>query len=242
MNWQKKPLIFLFCLPVFLTCGIEDYYYLPQVPERGITRRFNTEATVNMPPLSEFYATGYVVFYKIYTSDNDNDNIDILRTFPRISIDYGALLPYTDPSNATSLPSITTFSSRGFYELELEGANIRNTVLSKSGGTFKILFPPSSGNHPSIEFDGDTYFLLRSNGAGAFNPRPADRWFFSSDDLKNFDNATATVNADVSGQSGIPEFAYASMYIAAVGQNPSNFTKLYGKPTHISIFKLTPLN
>jgi len=249
MSRQKTLVIFSLCLFALLSssCGIGEDYYLPQIPESAIVRSFNTAATINIPSnlLDDVahYATGYVIFYKIYTSDTTHDTVnEILNNNARISNDYSALLQFIDPANAASIPSLTTFSGRGFYELELAGTNIRNTVLSKNGGMIRIQFDPIPGTRPSVEFNGDSYSLLRSNGGGTFNPRPTDRFFFSSPELNDFANATPVINADVSGQSGIPEFAYVSMYIAAVGQNPNTFSRLYGKPTHISIFKLPNVN
>jgi hypothetical protein len=249
MNYLKTTVILLLCF-FLLTCGIDEYYYLPQVPEDGITREVNTKADINIPSNLlngvSHYATGYVIFYKIYTSEIANDNIEILRgdDYPRIKSDYNGLFTYTDRTNATSIPSLTTFSGRGFYELELKGINI-GTILSTNGGSFSINFQPITGVEPFIEYNDKKYILLRSNDNGKFNPKPDDRYFFSSDDLKDYENAiqkSPTINADVSGQIGIPQNAFVSMYIVAVGSNPRNFTKFYGKPTHISIFKLPPLN
>jgi hypothetical protein len=244
---RQKP----FVIPAILilltfSCGIEELYYLPQIPESQITAEMNTDARVIIPAnlLSQVdhYATGYVIFYKIYISNSDNNTvIDILNNNSRILSDYNSLFSYTDPTNATSITTLTTFSGRGFYELELEGTNIRNTVLSKSGGTFDIKFPLTPGEKPYIEFSSTRYSLYRSNGGGDFTPVP-DRYFFSSEELNDYANAISTVNADVFGQSGISNFAYTSMYIVAVGSNPTTFQRLYGKPTHISVFKLTPVN
>jgi hypothetical protein len=239
MNRQKTPLIITLCL-LFSTCGIEEnFFYLPQVPESGIGRTLNTDAVISIPPLNQDYATGYIIFYKIYISDtNDNEIISILNNNTRILSDYNELFPYTDPSDTTKITSLNTFSSMRYYELELDdGTNIRNTVLSKSGGTFDIKFPSASGDKPFINFNGNKYILYRSNGGGTFNPKP-DRYFFSSPELNDSGNAVPSINADVSGQSGISEYAYVSMYIAAVGMNPENFSRLYSKPTHISIFIL----
>jgi hypothetical protein len=246
MNCLKTTVIFILCF-FLLTCGIDEYYYLPQVPEEGIKRSVNTNAEIDIPSNLlngvSHYAIGYVIFYKIYTSENENNDIEMLKTYPRISSDYNGLLTYTDRTNATSIPSLTTFSGRGFYELELEGTKI-GTVLSTNGGTFFIQFPTRPGEEPYMEIKSNEnrYILLRSNDNGKFNPIPVDRYFFSSDDLKDYANANSTINADVSGQSGIPQNAFVSMYIVAVGSNPRNFSRFYGKPTHISIFKLPPLN
>ncbi|WP_461254980.1 hypothetical protein [Treponema sp. R80B11-R83G3] len=245
MNYLKTSVIFGFCF-FLLTCGIDEYYYIPQVPEEVITSEKNTKAVINIPPnlLNDVshYATGYVIFYKIYTSNDDNDSIEILKRFPRISSDYTGLSSYTDRTNATSIPSSTTFSGRGYYELD--GINI-GTVLSINGGSFSINFDPIPGVEPYIEYRGNKLILLRSNGEGKFNPEPEDRYFFSTDDLKDYEKSSQrnpTINADVSGESGIPQNAFVSMYIVAVGRHPRNFTRLYGKPTHISIFKLPQEN
>ena len=254
MKPLKTTVIHLLCF-FLLTCGIDEYYYLPQLSENKITRQVNTYAEINIPPnmldsVSFYYAKGYVIFYKIYTSNEDNNNVDILRTFPRISSDYNGLFPYTDPTNATNIPSLNTFSSRGFYELRLEEGVINiNKLLSKeeisnNGGFFTINFQPTPGAWPTISYNGTNYKLFRSNGNGSFNTKPDDSrfgYFFSSEELRDYKNASQTspnINGDVSGQSGNPPYAFVSMYIVAVGSNPSNINTLYGKPTHISIFKL----
>jgi hypothetical protein len=248
MNCLKTPVIFILCF-FLLTCGIDEYYYIPQVPEGGITTNFNTDAEIRIPSNLlndvEHYAPVYIIFYKIYTSNDDSNNINILRTYPRISSDYNALDSYTDPTKVTSIPSSTTFSNRGYYELELKDKDI-NTVISKKGGTFRINFHQIPGKEPVIiDENENNYILLRSNDRGKFNPKPENRYFFSSDDLKDYENSSQkspTINADVSGESGIPANAFVSMYIVAAGSNPKTFSKFYGKPTHISIFKLPPPN
>jgi hypothetical protein len=247
MNLKKTSVIFLLCFLALLSCGIEELSYLPQVPESVITRTLYSDAEIRIPSNlldQTHYASGYAIFYKIYIINTSYETYSDLITAPGISYDYGALLSYTDPSNTSSITSLNTFSNRGFYELELEGSNIRNTVLSKSGGTINIKFDIRPGERASIEYSGIKYILWRSNGGGAFRPQPTNRYFLNHDDLRNYSNMNATYNADVSGQNSANEYesAYASMYIVAVGQNPSNFTRLYGKPTHISIFKLTQAN
>jgi len=250
MNCLRVTVIFLLCF-FLLTCGIDEYFYLPQLSQGRILYEFNTKAEIDIPSNffgQTYYATGYTIFYRIYVSNIDieitvNDIINKNPSLTNSSIyrDYYSLYSYTDPANTTSITSLTTFSSRGFYELELEDIDIKNTVLSKSGGTFTIQFPTRPGEKPFIVYNGKEYSLLRSNDKGSFNPKP-DKYFRNSDDLKDYANATSTINADVSGQSNVnaQTIVYASMYIVAVGQNPRNFTRLYSKPTHISIFKLTP--
>jgi len=240
----------MLCIFALLSCGIEEYYYLPQVPESRVVRSLNNGATIDtsnvIDPTEHYYATGYIIYYKIYISDFDSDNIDsIISNNSGISSDFSSLSSFTNPANSSSIPSITTFSGRGFYELELEGKNIRDIALAKSGGFFRLFFPTSIDIRPYLDQDteenGNEYSLYRSNGRGTFNPVP-DRYFFSSTQLNDYANATSTINADVLGQSGISEIAYALMYIVAVGQDPNTFSRIYGKPTFISVFKLTKSN
>jgi hypothetical protein len=251
MNCIKTQVIFVLCLFSLLSCGIDDYYYLPQLSEGRITSQFNTKAEINIP--SNFfsqnqaaYASGFAIFYKIYISNLDINAVNDINNYrdSNIYMDYSSLYQFTDPSNTTSITSLTTFSSRGFYELELEGIDIRSTVLSTGGGSFIIQFPTVFGDKPFITYSGNNYSLLRSNDRGVFNPKP-DKYFRNSDDLRDYANAISTINADVSGlpsSVNAQTKAYASMYIVAVGQNPRNFTRLYSKPTHINIFLLPQMN
>jgi len=247
MNRQNKPVIFILCILTLLSCGIDEYSYIPQVPEGNITRNLTDKADITLPSLASIsYATGYIIYYKIYIIGTVYGTVpELISNNSRISSDYNAFKSYIDPTNTSSIPSLNTFKSRGFYELELEKSNIRNTILTKSGGSFTIQFPLTDGEKPFINSSNNP--IYRSTDGGTFNPKPTGpgyRYFFSSPEMNDYANATSTVNADVSGQSGISEFAYASMYIVAVGtnQDKGNFSRLYGKPTFISIFKLPNMN
>jgi len=246
MNRQNTPVIFILCILTLLSCGIDEIAYLPQVSESAITRELTTKASLSIPALTESYATGYIIYYKIYIIDSEFGTIpELISNNSRISSDYSALSSYTDPTNTSSIPSLNTFKGRGFYELELEKSNIRNTVLSTSGSSFTIQFPLTDGEKPFIDSADNP--IYRSTDGGSFNPKPTGagyRYFFSSPEMNDYANAIPTVNADVSGASGVSKFAYTSMYIVAVGTNQSkgNFSRLYGKPTHINIFKLPNMN
>jgi len=253
MNRLKTLVIITLCL-FFTTCGIEDLYYLPQVPENGINTTFNTSAKMTIPTnllnsVDYSYATGYSIYYRIYFSNTDDDNINenikiTNNNYPGLSTDYNYLYPYTNSTDTTSITSSNTFRSRGYYELELENKDI--TTFLKSGGTFDIQFPIiyREGEKPSIEYNnnGIKINLLRSDDRGGFNPRP-DKYFLNSDDLQKPEYANSTFNADVWINNNFDNnVAYVSMYIVAVGTNPTNFQAIFGKPTHIGIFKLTPSN
>ncbi|WP_461247407.1 hypothetical protein [Treponema sp. R6D11] len=247
MNLLKTSVIFTLCLLALLSCGIDEYSYLPQVSESNITRELTNKAFITTNSLTSIsYATGYIIYYKIYIIGSEYGTIpELISNNSRISSDYNVLYPYTDPSNTSSIPSLNTFKGRGFYELELEKSNIRNTVLSTAGDSFSIQFPLTDGEKPFIDSPDNP--IYRSTDGGAFNPKPTGagyRYFFSSPEMNDYANAIPTINADVSGQNGVSEFAYALMYIVAVGtnQNKGNFSRLYGKPTFISIFKLPNIN
>jgi hypothetical protein len=251
MNRLKIPVIFTLCILILsLSCGIEELLYLPQVPESWITPQDTSSVSISLPPLTDIsYATGYIIYYKIYIISTAYNTIPELITnnpgTSRIASDYNSFKTYIDPTNTSSIPSLNTFKGKGFYELELEKSNIRNTVLSTSGGSFNIQFPTRNGEPPFI--DTPDNYIYRSTDGGAFNPKPTGagyRYFFSSPEMNDYANAIPTINADVSGQSGVSEFAYVSMYIVAVGtqQNKGNFSRLYGKPTFIGVFKLPAIN
>ncbi|WP_461248905.1 hypothetical protein, partial [Treponema sp. R6D11] len=130
------------------------------------------------------------------------------------------------------------------FELALDGANIDN-LLSINGGNIVITFPTASGDYPvlsNLTISPDEFRLFRSGsnntGLSLTSPVP-DRYFRNTSELSDPKNAVALKNADVVGRTGLSQsFAYVSMYIVAEGINPTAFTPIYSKPTHICVFKL----
>jgi hypothetical protein len=242
----KQPLILL-CIAAsvfLLTCGIEQYYYLPQVPEINIRTEFTTSAVITLPSLTNYdYAFNYLIYYRIYTSGHDEPgtiNTSSIRSIISSDLagDYNAIYPNTDPtSTASGTPANTLFDNRKYFKLELEGVDIDN-ILSKGGGNVRISFPQSLGDYPELSFnDGTPYRLYRSGDLISPEPK-GDRYFRNTADLRAFEKAISTINADVSARSGLLDYAYVSMYIVAKGIHTVQFTPIYSKPTHISIFKL----
>jgi len=221
-------LVSVFCLT---TCGIEEYYYLPQ--EVRITTEFNTDAVVFLPPISAdtfYYASGYAIFYRIYLSGEAGGSSTSMSLINSSLVsDYNAFYPLTDPSNVTSIPSLNTFSDRRYFDLEFP--------ISRLGGVLVIRFPTEAYGYPTISLDGSIpHRIARSRTLIAPEPKN-DLFFRNTAELNNNANATSAINSDVAPGANIGH-AYVSMYIVAVGQNPTNFSRMYGKPTFISVFKL----
>jgi hypothetical protein len=240
-----------FCLLTalfLLSCGIEENYYLPQVPQASIIRISNTEATINIPSISGFYyALYYTIYYRIYISAQDIGaeiqlSNEVLRNVnSQLATDYNYIFPSSDPVNTTATTAANNlFRGRGYYELELNTADIKN-ILSSGGGKLVIRFPTATGGYPVADInDNQNYRLYRSRDL--ISPEP-DHYFRNTAELSDSAKAIPNINADVSqGGSGSVRHAYVSMYIVAVGQNPTGFTPIYSKPTHISIFKLPNAN
>jgi hypothetical protein len=251
---QPQKLI-LFCAvylaaSVFLlTCGIEEYYYLPQVPEVNINTIFNTDATIILPSLTGYYyARYYLIYYRIYISGNYETgtiNTSSLRSAISTTLDndFNAIYPNTDPtSTSAGIPAETLFKGRNYYQMAFyKNGKIENisSLLPISGGNVKIFFPTTRGESPVISINDDLEFpLYRSEELTS--PEPTNNiYFLNSSDLNASEKATSDINADVAAPSGLSQrYAYVSMYIVAVGINTATFTLIYSKPTHISVFRL----
>ena len=227
------------------TCGIDEYYYLPQVPEQNVRTSMNITELV-IPPIDQFYyASNYTIYYRIYISDQRVDDyietrMDVLNGInTSLWGDFNSLSSSTNPTTTTN-NAMSYFKDR-YFRLEIEGGNIYNAFLSTRGGTITIEFPANPGEHPYVEFNKQKIRLLRSSDL--LYPRPPKPlYFLNSVDLSNNENAIDSINADVKGgstaMSGTERYTYVSMYIIAEGLNPGLFSPIYSKPTHISVFKL----
>jgi len=237
---RRAAVLVLIIAALCTSCGIERFYYLPQVPEGYISTEFDTLAEITIPVLDDVqydFASGYVIFYRIYLSSFEGFTSSTAGNYNEISqalwSHYVALEPYTDPTKTNTIET-STFRSRGYYELEIEGSNIMDTVLTKKGGSFSIIFE-TDRTHPVIIANGTDYRLFRSTGGQAFSPVP-NRYFLNTIEIRDNNNVRPELNADVERFTGATR-AYVSMYIAATGRN-QNFTRIYGKPTFINVFKL----
>jgi len=230
-----------FAASLFLTtCGLDEVYYLKQVPQANISTTMNTGATVILPVLSESYAVCYKIFYRIYISNHTQDGqieeSSLNSVNPALNNDYRTIFPNTDPTSTSSgISAGSLFTRLNYFELALDGADINNVLKKDSVEiTITINFPTASGDSPVMNSYPNSYPLYRSKDL--ISPRP-NKYFFSSDDLNNFNLANSNINADVSGLTDSPPYAYVSMYIVAAGID-NTFSAIYSKPTFINIFKL----
>jgi len=246
----KGSVFVLLTAAFFLSCGIEESYYLPQVSQGSIIRTFNTEATINFPSIDSFYySDSYTIYYKIYISsqnesgDFSSDPTTMRNVNSQLANDFNAIYPSSDPLNTTATVNVENlFRGRGYYELDLHTADLRNK-LTKNGGTLILSFPTAAGSYPVAIINNEELNLYRSKNL--ISPRPTDNCFFLySTELSDSANAVTNINADVnvSASTTGTGFAYVSMYIVAVGMNPTVFTPIYSKPTHINIFRLPNAN
>jgi hypothetical protein len=250
MNGLKKLPIIFFLAAFHLSCGIEEYFYLPQVSLAYISRQSNTNVTIEIPQLDNaqyYYARSYLIYYRIYisgemVSDDFSTNTETMsRINPSLANDYNSLNSSTLSTN-TSMPSSSLFSNRKYFELYFYDGNEVSNILTISGGTLRLVFPPIQWDYPYAEFKGREYLLHRSTEETEleFLDTEYDPFFRNALNLTYTTNDNTKINADVSGRTGISQrYAYVSMYIVAVGQDPVNFNRIYSKPTHIGIFKLT---
>jgi hypothetical protein len=244
----KKILILTVLLAgaFFISCGIDEYYYLPQVPESEVTINLNTEAVISLPTITQSEAISYIIFYRIYVSNFlTSSSANIAQISPSLASDYNFFSQYTNPANTTSILSMNTFRNRNYFELEFEGAD-RESILSKSGGTLRIRFPTVLWGEPVAslnELNDGEEFSLRRSSKQLISPEPRNDLFFrNTPELRSYENSNANINADVAGRTVEMQYSYVSMYIVTYGVNPGNFNSIYSKPTHIGVFKLPDTN
>jgi hypothetical protein len=241
-----------------VSCGLETISYLDNIS--GGSYR-DTGATVLLPSASAAgyrdYFDNFVIYYRIYISGEltssviDTDNARSLIN-SMLNSDFIFFDRYTDTTSTTVYPlTQTTFPSRGYYQLELQGAGINMVLGSNSlGGILEISFSTNPGVNPVLILNGISYPLYRAESGNGINftPKP-DRRFLNDAQLYdstlaiNPSQSSTRDNADVYGrtQTSPPSrYTYVSMYIVAQGTSfdmpPQT---IYSQPTFIGIFRLS---
>jgi hypothetical protein len=236
-----KTFFIFTALCFFLSCGIEEYYYLPQVPQGNIFEvHFNTEATIRLPPINRtefYYFEHYSIYYRIYVSEDLIDIENRNSYTPELRGDFDAIAPFTDPTNTSASTSVDLlFRNRNYHMLRFVNSNgtyINNNTMLAPGRTIRIFFPTASGEHPVATLVGTSNENIRLCRSISM-PFP-DQYFINSSVLRS-DNR----NADVARRNGTHSFV--SMYIVATGYNSETFQSIYSKPTHINFFRLPDEN
>jgi hypothetical protein len=232
-------------LALFLSsCGIEVYHYLPPVSSGSITTSANTYARIYLPGVSSPDFTHFALYYRIYISDQNRTGFslsasDLQSINTSLYSDYNYLNNYTDTGSATTVNTASVMGNRSYQPLffQLGPGSYSNTVLTAPGTTVELYFPPSG---PYLRRSGVDLPLIRSNGGGAFDPRP-DRLFTNKPDLYNPSYINANFNADVVAPSGpgSSRHAYAAIYIATAGINEqAGYVPIFSNPTLVGIFLL----
>jgi len=225
------------------TCGIYEYYFLPQVPH--VQRPINV-ATADLPNITTYNASGYTIFYRIYLSNSPEDLGDLIVNSnnrnlinPLLEADYSYFSNYTDPAK-TFITTSSTFVSRSYFELQISPYNDPTTpvlnVLPATGGNLSINF--GQGDQVFLTLNGGVeHTLSRSDQNKLHNILP-DYFFRLREEMKQ--NSSISLNIDVVNQTlSVPlHHAYAMMFIVAVGTHPEEFNRIFSKPTLLNIFKL----
>ena len=234
-NYKTRDLmkvfpVFLLLLSFFLlTCGIEEFFYLPQVPESSIKVSMNANATISIPSIDSveyYYFTNYAIYYKLYTGA---DYYSDLSFNTDLRNDYNAFFPYTNPANTTSGGSIDNlFKTRNYYELKFEGES-NNSMMPSTGGTLEITFPTSNIEYPYASLRNTSKSNVRL--CRSINEPVPDQFLLNSPELRE-----DTRNTDVSKRGG--DYVCISMYIVVVGYDNKLFKPIFSKPTFIENFIL----
>ncbi|MCL2411374.1 MAG: hypothetical protein FWC97_06990 [Treponema sp.] len=249
---KKLFLLFILLSFVLTTCGIGQFFFIPQVPENRINHtEVNVRVHMDLPTIIA-PAIGYVIFYRIYLSDHftsadlRDSGPERILVNPALNADFNHFFPFVDPANQTNFPNLRTFELRNYFTLEWSVGAATNSLLP--AGTFYIDFSYIDGRHPTLQQVNSVgapispeRVLLRYISS-LFESEP-DRYFLHTPEMAEELDHPNRVNSDVVFPSAAADpatlrHAYVSMYIVAIGTNPIDFSTIMSKATHLGIFKL----
>jgi hypothetical protein len=246
-----------------VSCGLDDYTYLPSVTDSGgyVMLEMNNKATMPLP--SPPPDASYSIVYRMYVSELDitgqiqSSYSELSKINSSLASDYNTLWSYADPSNtSTNTAGVGgAFDSRGYFTLALEDGGGAEVDIGDVLGSGEVIieFPAVTQAVPTLTMtpgggSATTYKLLRSQGPDSLNskentPLPtSSRYFLNYTELnsKQQDNSAIPDNLDVAGKSGTFAFrrTYVMLYIFAVGRDPGTLNNIYSKPMFIGILKL----
>ena len=241
-----------------LSCGIEDYPYIYPISS-GIQVVSNNYVSIYIPGDNNgnAYFTNYVIYYRIYISNENIATILSENEFSTINTslnsDHSRVRPYigNDSMGSSSIESI--FKSINYYPLSLEGSADIDHILSSNNSVFNkylVLDFSRDSENESIPYmtlgAGPKYSLVRSKGSGSnyYELKPDNGYFINSHELLNQSNIDdSTINGDVTDKPNADKLhTYVSMYIIASGFDSQTFIPLYSSPAHIGVFYLPDPN
>lgn len=239
MTFFKKAwgmVFYLLCALGFTGCGIEDYPYLVP-PVKSVLGSDTLQRIITFPKESDqtFYFKEYLIFYKLYTTD------DLNSTNPAISIDNAAIASAND-NTPTELATI--LRNKGFFEIAF-GADSEETITDIinnplslifdddiNGQTIKIDFNLSIRPYPVLVKDDDsTYRLLRTEESVYPDPsyqNLANHASLSLEELYNQD-----VNHSASGS----QYAHVALFILAAGID-AQARRIFSTALDVGVFPL----
>jgi hypothetical protein len=240
-------LYILCCAVLFVSCGIENYVYLE--PVEYVTSQGSTSAHITLPNNSSQEFRYYVIFYRIYISDQSIDGITtseqrrIINS--ALASHYSTIDPYTANDNISPSSVGTVFTSVKYYPLYVEISpmivSMDQILQFTSSGTVDIVFA-NTGPYLRVNSPSPSGELPLRRSADRFTVSP-NRSFFNSTgsgSLSDESRISETSNADVERNSSMTSsrrYAYVSLYIAATGID-NNFSAVYSRPKHIGVFRL----
>jgi len=239
-------LVAVFCA----SCGLDDYPFLSPIPQANVQTVMNTSAIVDLSRYdsSNINFSYFAIFYRIFVSDMEQlapsaGNFSVIN--PTLAQNFNTVLPHID--NDTSTANMDNlFRNMRFRHLVFAnddiGSVLNTSFFNRPPEDRKLLFDFGSDQDPVMRLGNDEYILMRSNGNGSFSPRPLDRLFRNTVELRSAANINDQINADVADKANIAEalrlHSYAAMFIVAVGFNPQTLSEFYSTPALIHVFQL----
>jgi hypothetical protein len=238
-----SALIFSCVLLIAASCGIDDVPDIKPVPQSSITKSSNDRARVDLRYyMATPYFSHFAVFYRIYVSNSyelapSPSNFYTINS--TLSQNYSTVAPWIDNENIVGQNMHDSFRKLNYWYLALQNANI-DTVLNTTNAVGNIIeFDFGAAKNPVMTISATDYTLRRSGDI--FNPKPADKLFRNTADLRNATYIGENDNADVVDSSGTGnrDFTYVAMFIVAVGFDYDyTFSNFYSTPSLIHVFQL----
>ncbi|MDR2068348.1 MAG: hypothetical protein LBP71_00580, partial [Spirochaetaceae bacterium] len=197
ISLRLPGLVVSLCILISLvSCGIDNYPYLPPVPAGNVNLwPAGSGAAIDLPlvdPSYFNYFRSFTLYYRIYISDIDIPGsvslADLSRINNDLNTDYLTLQRYTDSDDTRITTTIgSAFSGRNYYTLALERIGIESLLNITGGDTVELDFADIPGQYPRLTLNSDqtqTYNLYRFSEASIMRPIP-NRYFYNTSELTN---------------------------------------------------------